>query len=110
MVNRIDTEPLMKTLAIALLTTLSLAAQAQTPRVDQRQANQDRRIEQGVAAGSLTASEAARLERQQDRVQNLEDRAKADGQVTKRERAGLHAAQDHASRSIARKKHNGRGS
>lgn len=101
----------MKALAALLLCSLSLAvqAQAQPPRVDQRQANQERRIDQGVAAGSLTASEASRLERQQDRVQNLEDRAKADGQVTKRERAGLHAAQDHASRTIARKKHNGRG-
>jgi hypothetical protein len=28
--------------------------------------------------------------------------------VTRRERAKLHAAQDHSSRTIARKKHNGR--
>mgnify|MGYP001413453548 CR=1 FL=1 len=104
----------MKALAAALIstliTTLSLAAQAQTntPRVDQRQANQERRIDQGVAAGSLSASEAARLERQQDRVDHMENRAKSDGQVTRRERAKLHAAQDHSSRTIARKKHNGR--
>jgi hypothetical protein len=104
----------MKAIAAAListlLATLSLAAQAQTntPRVDQRQANQERRIDQGVAAGSLSASEAARLERQQDRVDHMENRAKSDGQVTRRERAKLHAAQDHSSRTIARKKHNGR--
>ena len=105
----------MKALAAAListlLATLSLAAQAQqtnTPRVDQRQANQERRIDQGVAAGSLSASEAAHLERQQDRVDHMENRAKSDGQVTRRERAKLHAAQDHSSRTIARKKHNGR--
>ena len=104
----------MKALAAALIstliTTLSLAAQAQTntPRVDQRQANQERRIDQGVAAGSLSASEAMRLERQQDRVDHMENRAKSDGQVTRRERAKLHAAQDHSSRTIARKKHNGR--
>ena len=104
----------MKALAAALIstliTTLSLAAQAQTntPRVDQRQANQERRIDLGVAAGSLSASEAARLERQQDRVDHMENRAKSDGQVTRRERAKLHAAQDHSSRTIARKKHNGR--
>ena len=104
----------MKALAAALIstliTTLSLAAQAQTntPRVDQRQASQERRIDQGVAAGSLSASEAARLERQQDSVDHMENRAKSDGQVTRRERAKLHAAQDHSSRTIARKKHNGR--
>lgn len=101
----------MKALTAILLSALCLGAQAQTqtPRVDQRQSNQERRIDQGVASGSLSASEAARLERQQDRVQGAEDRAKADGVVTRRERAGLHAAQDHASRTIARKKHNDRG-
>jgi hypothetical protein len=104
----------MKSLvATLILASLALGAQAQTPttpRVDQRQANQEKRIDQGVASGALTQKEATRLENQQDRVENMEDKAKADGQVTKRERAKLHAAQDHSSRTIARKKHNQRGS
>lgn len=100
----------MKSLAAMMLTLAALTAQAQTntPGVDQRQANQDKRIEQGVATGALRASEAARLEKQQDRIQTMEDKAKADGQVTRKERAKLHAAQDGASHTIARKKHNRR--
>jgi hypothetical protein len=35
---------------------------AATPRLDQRQANQEKRIEQGVASGQLTEKEAARME------------------------------------------------
>ena len=103
----------MKTAFLALLlSTAALAVQAQnqpaTPRVDQRQERQEQRIDQGVASGSLTASEAQRLENQQTRIDRVEDKAKADGQVTRRERAKLHVAQDGASRTIARKKHNRR--
>ena len=95
---------------LALATTLVLgtlgAAHAQsTPRVDQRQENQERRIEQGVASGQLTQREAARLEHRQDHVAAAEARAKADGQVTRRERARLHAMQDRESRRIHRQKH-----
>jgi len=79
-----------------------------TPTLDQRQENQERRIEQGVESGALNANEAARLEAQQNRVQRAEDRAKADGVVTGKERAALHHRQDHASGTIVRKKHNSR--
>lgn len=101
----------MKTLtmlAAAALTTLSLAATAQTPntpRVDERQANQEQRIEQGVASGELTQREANRLARQQNRIGHYEDKAKADGTVTGRERHQLNHAQNHASRNIRRQKH-----
>lgn len=94
--------------ALAALTLGTLTAQAQgteTPRVDQRQANQDKRIDQGVASGQLTKREAARLERQQSRIDKAEAVAKADGTVTKKERAKLHHMQDHASADIARQKH-----
>lgn len=89
---------------IAILPTLALA-QATTPNFDQRQLNQERRIEQGVASGSLTAREANRLERGQQRVDNIEQRVKADGVVTRQERARLHQAQDVQSRRIAVQKH-----
>jgi hypothetical protein len=85
---------------IAVIPTLALA-QADTPRVDQRQLNQERRIDQGVASGSLTAREANRLELGQQRVDNIETRAKADGVVTRQERVRLHQAQDVQSRRIA---------
>ncbi len=90
--------------AFALVPLLAFA-QADTPRVDQRQANQERRIDQGVASGSLTAREANRLERGQQRVDNIEQRAKADGVVTRQERVRLHQAQDVQSRRIAEQKH-----
>ncbi len=76
-----------------------------TPRVDQRQENQERRIEQGVNSGQLTPREARRLENRQERVERVEDRAKADGKVTARERAHLDQVQDRSSRDIRREKH-----
>ncbi len=79
-----------------------------TPRVDRRQARQERRIEAGVENGQLTAAELARLEAQQARIERHEARVKADGEVTGRERASLHIHQDKASTDIARKKLNRR--
>ncbi|MDP1653442.1 MAG: hypothetical protein Q8L56_12050 [Rhodocyclaceae bacterium] len=99
----------MKTkLLIAVLTTvvtIPAFAQANTPGIDQRQANQERRIDQGIASGSLTQREAARLDRGQERVDNMENRAKSDGVVTARERARLQNAQNVESRRIYRQKH-----
>ena len=94
-------------LAIALSVPALAFAQTKTPRVDQRQANQQQRIDQGVASGSLTQHEANRLERGQQRVDNIEARAKADGVVTREERARLHQAQDTQSRRIYAQKHDG---
>ena len=99
---------IVKFLTAAALVALALPAPAQTqstPRIDQRQANQDRRIEQGVKSGQLTEKEAARLETGQERVQKMEDKATADGTVTKRERARIERAQNRQSRRIARQKH-----
>lgn len=90
---------------LSLFLPLLASAQDATPRVDQRQARQQQRIEQGAASGALTPREANRLERGQQRVENMEDRAKADGVVTRRERAHLHQAQDVQSQRIARQKH-----
>ncbi|HJV92659.1 MAG TPA: hypothetical protein VJ572_04235 [Azonexus sp.] len=91
--------------AVALSLPVLAFAQANTPRVDQRQANQEQRIDQGVASGSLTQREANRLERGQQRVDNMENRAKADGVVTRQERVRLHQAQDVQSRRIYAQKH-----
>ncbi len=91
--------------AIAAIAGPALAQSAATPGIDQRQANQERRIDQGIASGELNARETARLERGQQRVENMEARAKSDGVVTKRERARIHAAQDRQSKRIYRQKH-----
>ena len=96
--------------ACVLLNTLGFTkislADVNTPRVDQRQENQEHRIEQGVASGALTDREANRLENQQDRIERLEDNAKADGMVTRSEKARLTHKQNKADRAITRKKHN----
>lgn len=84
-------------------------AQAETPVIDQRQANQEKRIDQGIASSQLNQREVNRLEREQNRINRLEDRAKADGAVTNRERARIDHAQDRASRGIAREKHDAQG-
>ena len=39
-----------------------------TPRIDQREANQEKRIEQGVASGQLTPRETKRLEMHEKRI------------------------------------------
>ncbi len=95
---------------IALLAFLSVGtayAQAQaTPKVTERQINQQKRIKEGVVSGELTKGETVQLQKQQASVQRTKKRAKADGKVTKRERARIHKKQNLASKNVARKKHN----
>jgi uncharacterized membrane protein YebE (DUF533 family) len=93
--------------ALAALGVLALPVMAQTdtPHIDQRQINQQQRIDQGVSSGTLTEKEAARMERGQTHVENIEDRAKSDGTVTNRERARMHHAQEVQSSRIYRQKH-----
>jgi hypothetical protein len=76
-----------------------------TPGIDQRQANQEKRIDKGIASGELTRREARRLEKQQAHINKAEDRAKADGVVTAAERKRLHHKQNNASANIYRQKH-----
>jgi hypothetical protein len=96
--------------ACVLLTSLGLTkislADINTPRIDQRQENQERRIEQGVASGTLTEHEANHLQNQQDRIGRLETNAKADGIVTRSENTRLTHKQNKADRAITRKKQN----
>ena len=91
--------------AISAAITLPAYAQTATPGIDQRQMNQEQRIDQGIASGQLTQRETNRLERGQDRVDNLENRAKSDGVVTARERARVQHAQNVESKRIYRQKH-----
>ena len=84
-------------------------AQAETPRIDKRQANQEQRIDQGIASGQLNEREANRLNNQQEHINKMEDKAKSDGVMTKKERARISAAQDRASHHIVREKHDRQG-
>jgi uncharacterized membrane protein YebE (DUF533 family) len=100
---------MLLTMSAVVLTAGLAYAQAETPGIDQRQANQEKRIDQGIASGQLNQREANRLNKQQDHIDNMENKAKADGVVTKKERARIHNAQDRASRHIAREKHDRQG-
>jgi hypothetical protein len=82
-------------------------AQPATSRIDQREANQEKRIQQGVKSGELTPRETTRLQAGQGRIQKAETMAKADGKVTPRERERIEHMQNHASRDIKREKHDG---
>lgn len=95
----------IRTVLLAAVMTLPVLAQAQTARIEQRELNQERRIQQGEASGSLTPREAARLERGQAHVDRMEARAGADGKVTRREQNRIEHAQDVQSRHINREKH-----
>jgi len=108
MTQKLRFPTLLLSLAATIGATSAYAADTNTPAFDQRQENQERRIEQGVESGALNSKEAARLEAQQDSLQRAEERAKADGVVTRKERAVLHHRQDRASATVARKKHNNR--
>ena len=76
-----------------------------TPNIDKREANQQRRIDQGVKSGQLTPREAARLEKGQARLHANEAKAKSDGVVTPQERERLQHEANRNSRAIAREKH-----
>jgi hypothetical protein len=91
--------------ALVAAAALPVAAQTSTPLVDQRQQNQEARIQQGVQSGQLTPREAAKLEKGQAKVQAAEDKAKADGKVTAKERAKLAKKQNRQSRKIYKEKH-----
>ena len=72
--------------AAGVAVTFSASAQTATPNIDQRQANQQARIEQGKATGTLSKREAARMEAGQAKVQGMKQAAAADGKVTRAER------------------------
>lgn len=71
----------------------------------QRNANQQKRIEQGVQTGQLTGHETAKLERGQARTDRAEARAGADGHVGAGEQKAIQARENRQSKRIHRQKH-----
>jgi hypothetical protein len=86
---------------------LAVTAYGQTndPLVQKREQRQEKRIDQGVQSGELNPREAGRLEREQARIKQDEERMKADGKLTPQERRKLRREQNRASRHIYREKH-----
>lgn len=59
-------------------------------------------------SGSTRGSPAARLNKQQDHIDGIENKAKADGVVSKKEQQRIDIVQDRASQNMYRKKHDPR--
>ena len=72
---------------------------------DRHQANQEQRIDQRIRSRELNRREAARLDRGQERVNRMEDRALADGKIGKGEFRRIENAQNAQSQRIYRQKH-----
>ena len=107
-----------RSIALAMIATMltgvsilgTSPADAQNPcikgRVNHRQTRQQVRINQGVANGSLTARETARLQSKEARLSATEQRMRASGDgLTLKERAKLEKAQDNLSKDIRHQKH-----
>lgn len=94
----------------ATLAALPLAALAQAnaapapvvPNFADRNAAQQRAIEQGLQSGQLTVQEASRLERREAGLERMQARALRDGALSDAERAQISGAQDRVGQSIAR--------
>lgn len=105
----------MKTLVAAGLATASLLASAESiapnrhtetaAEINQRQARQEQRIDQGLARGELTRHEARELRQGQREIRRAETRALADGRLDWREARHLTAMLDAADLRIRELRH-----
>ena len=95
----------VKSIAVALGSTLLLGNFLLAGTVNQRERHQQRRITHGVRDGELTANEARKLEKEQSKIHRDEAKAKADGVFTPKERAKIQREQDRASRDIYKETH-----
>lgn len=93
-------------LAVAITGLFSAAAFAQNAASEvERNVNQQQRIEQGLQSGQLNTREAARLEREESRVERMEANAMKDGKLSDAEKNRINQAQNKVSRDIYQEKH-----
>ena len=84
------------------------SAGTDSPGINKREANQQRRINNGIRSGSLTPKETYRLQRQQASINAQEAKFKSNGNLSKHERQILNHRLNNSSKNIYRAKHNGR--
>ncbi|HXS91382.1 MAG TPA: hypothetical protein VN705_18640 [Steroidobacteraceae bacterium] len=80
-------------------------AAVRDPGVNERQANQTARIQQGVKSGELTHGEAQDLRTERRDIRDLEHTYKEDGTLTRDERQDLHQQLNQQSQEIFEEKH-----
>jgi uncharacterized membrane protein YebE (DUF533 family) len=78
------------------------------PGVERRDARNDRRIDNGTRDGSLTRSEAGRLDHNQNRIDRYQANARSDGRVSPYERGRIDQMQNNQSQRIYNARHNER--
>jgi hypothetical protein len=106
----------MKITTIALAATLALTslavagAQETNATINQRKADQQGRIAQGVGSGQMTARETGHVEHQESAINHEERnmRAQDNGHLTRSDRSTIQHQQNAESRRIYRDKHNAR--
>jgi hypothetical protein len=106
--KRIVLATIFATVTAIAFTGAPVSAQTNDPGIQKRMENQEGRIDQGVKSGALTPRETGRLEAEQARIKQNEERMKADGKLTAGERERLTRQQNKASKDIYRLKHNNR--
>lgn len=89
----------------AQTTTTTPPANTNSPKIDQREVNQQKRIGEGMETGSLTARETSLLEKQEAAINKQEAKMKSDGKFTAAERARITREQNGVSRRIYAQKH-----
>jgi hypothetical protein len=105
----------MKRVIISILTgallagtaTMSFAQDDPKGKVNQRKANQQKRIAKGVENGSLTAKETAKIEGKEAKI-NKEvrtERKENGGKLTAEEKAKVNRQQTKVSKDIYKQKH-----
>ena len=100
----------MKSLVKMIVVVSALSSLAMAAEVDRREGRQQGRIAEGVESGQLTPGETARLERQEQRIDNQvrAERAANGGHLTAAEHAQVNREQNRESRRIYAAKHNAR--
>ncbi len=95
-------------LAIISGTLLGAPAFAQNVQDDQqRNVNQQERVEQGLQSGQLSTKEAGQLERGQQHIDHMEANDMKNGSINAQEQSKLNAAENRQSADIYADKHNG---
>ena len=97
----------------ALISRQSMAQTAPVPdhprenEVNQRLDNQQARINQGLANGTMTGQQAARDEKHDENIAQREavDESKHNGHITKAEQSRLNKSENKNSKRIYRQKH-----
>ncbi len=108
----------MKKLFAASLTTLvacatvtslfvqNASAQTNLQSIEQRQANQEQQIQQGVQSGRITPQQARKLERREAKIRKLEGKYQANGKISNRESRKLDRKLNRVDRSISKAERN----